>query len=222
MHRATMTALEVSSSPGALVGGTTGLMFSGDLSGLRTGALVGGLGEGVGELAAGGWRIYRLERQFEEVYTGATYKYKPALKKAIRRVYDEASIENAPTRINPDTGEEEIREISHLIPQRFFKEGSDRAPNIFDTISGSRTAANNRNFGGYRRGDWLFNRPWALKPMWKSEHAIVDFQSGEEAATMLWGLRHYRAMPGQTRQAARGVWKTARRVGQSLVDDPKQ
>jgi len=143
------------SSLGGLLGGLGGLAMSGDENGLRLGAAVGGLAEGMSFAGLGIRRAYQLEDRFR--YAGSAFNWDSNLKRRIREAYNLAFTRAAETRPNTlFTQGFESLELSHLVPQEWFKE--------------SRFARS------------IFNRPLFVKPLWASEHALVDLSRNPGAA----------------------------------------
>ena len=137
------------SSPLGLLGGVTGQMVTRDEEGLETGALFGGLAEAFGIPVLGIGRAALRWRRFHLAYRGSKYTWNDSLKRALRKSYLLGSTTRAETRSNPllKTGIEKL-ELSHFIPQEIFK----NSPRL-------------------RR---ILKSPLNVKPLWGSEHALVD------------------------------------------------
>lgn len=214
IHRDLQTALGFTSSPGTIVGGTAGLLYTGDVSGLRQGSFYGGLAEGGGELLYGGYRLVRQEAIFAESYWGSSYhwsEYAPdkfwekdivPVKPSIRWAKDLDEILNAAKRPSPvpHIDKMEELELSHLIPQRMFEDS--------------------------KLGRYIFNRPWNTRPVWESKHARLDYFSRIDdvpADDMLpLGRRLWQRTPKQLQNIAKGGIGLGTTFTFSLGDDPKQ
>lgn len=214
MNRSIQTALGFTGSPGAMVGGMAGLAYTGDESGLRQGSFYGGLTEAGVQLGYGGYRLLREEMIFEKTYKGSKYywsEFDPPrfweedvipVKPSIRQAKGLDKVDEAATRAASfrHIDAPEKLELSHLVPQRWYEES--------------------------KLGRMAFNRPWNVRPMWKSEHIRVDFFSRMQGIpadeTLPHGLRQWRRTPENMQIIGIGGVKLVSRFGFALEDDPKQ
>ncbi len=141
----------VPTSPGSLVGLTAGAAIAGDAKGAELGATIGGLAEGLGSVGRGLGRMAIQEHRFRSLYGSGSYswRYSKRLKPALRGAFGKGPGAERRTNslFNFKGTATEFEELSHFVPQRWTK-----------------------------GREWLFNRPWNLKPMWGTNHALVDPQ----------------------------------------------
>ncbi|HEX5272212.1 MAG TPA: RHS repeat-associated core domain-containing protein, partial [Gemmataceae bacterium] len=153
VNRSISTSLGFASSPGTMLGGTAGLLYTGTEEGLERGSLYGGLAEGAVSIGQGLGGAALREYKFSRLYQGTSYAWegRGGVRSAIQEAYGLGSVAER-GRINPLFPYNpyyrlnlEWVELSHSVPQR--------------------------SIGGY---EWLFNRPWNVTPMWATEHALAD------------------------------------------------
>lgn len=112
--------------------------------GLEKGAFYGGLAEGAAVLTLSGGRIALREFEFGR-------RPNPAWKAVQPDIRDLYGFGDPALRARPNVafprGVERV-DLSHWIPQRLYK--------------------------GSTLGEYIFNRPWNVTPMWAGEHALID------------------------------------------------
>lgn len=215
MNDAIQTTLSLTSSPGATVGGTAGVLITGDESGLATGLMFGGLAEGGGELAYGGYRLVRQEAAFEAACGGSKYTWNDSVRKHIRTAKGLENPGSAATRYNPAIGGVEGRDLSHLIPQRIVSDDSRLG----------RFLARDAPFSGVdgTLGDFLLNRPWNVRPMWRIDHPRVnEYARVKGGVEMLPDyVRGWRRTPEPLLDLVTGGAQTGHALDVGPNDDPK-
>ncbi len=154
-NRATGVVLALG-SPGGLAGGVIGLVISGDVESLETGALIGGLGEGLAPAGRGAGRIVQMERRF-----GPNSQNMAWTRNLAGRNRNALGVAGGTVRLNPAFPKgRELLELSHFLPK------NPRTGVLYRV---------RRAFGNQRY--WrVVNRPWNLRPMSSLEHALVDPQ----------------------------------------------
>ncbi|NUK25995.1 hypothetical protein [Streptomyces lunaelactis] len=163
MNRATSAALGTS-SPGGLLGGVAGTVYSGDSRGFEEGAFWGGLAEGVGSLGTGVGRMGARELRFgspRNMNWNRTVAGEMSARGRNQQVYElgDVAARSRPNPLFPRSAERV--ELSHFLP---------RSP----TNDPSSLPARLRRVIGPRRYERIVNRPFNLTPMWGSEHALID------------------------------------------------
>ncbi|WP_326793474.1 hypothetical protein OHA79_45780 (plasmid) [Streptomyces sp. NBC_00841] len=155
-NRATSAVLGTS-SPGGLLGGVAGTVYSGDANGFEQGAFVGGLAEGAASLGAGLGRMGARELRF-----GWPRNMRWASARTRNQQVFELGDVAARSRYNPlfPASTERI-ELSHFL-QRQPSQMPNSLPGRIQRLVGE---------SWYER---IVNRPWNLIPMWGSEHALID------------------------------------------------
>jgi hypothetical protein len=139
-------------SPGGLIGATIGLAATGSEEGLETGALYGNYAEGmvgVAQIAYGLGSMAAKEYEFHMLWRNSKSRSVEwrDVKGMIREVYGYADPATR-VRANPLFPKNVERiDLSHFVPQRYLK-------------------------GPFLK--WLGNRPGNVRPMWATEHALVD------------------------------------------------
>lgn len=149
LNEVVSTTLVLSSSSGSIIGGAIGVAATGDEEGLRTGSIAGGVFEASGAAVYGLGTMTLREIRFSQLYGTGSYNWRNSrrLKPAIRQAFGLGS--SAERRVNPLfnwMGQPvEFVELSHAFSQ-----------------------------SATRSYPYIFNRPWNLKPMWGTRHALVD------------------------------------------------
>ncbi len=143
------------SSPGGLLGGAAGTVYTGTSRGFEQGAFVGGLAEGALSLSAGlgrmGAREWRFGRPRNMNWGAARARN--------QQVYDLGDVASR-SRTNPNFPRSVERiELSHSLPQ------SPKAGSLPGRLQG---------LLGPRRYQRIVNRPFNVTPMWATEHALID------------------------------------------------
>lgn len=148
------------SSPGGLAGGVAGTVLQGNVEGLEEGAFYGGLAEGLVSLGVGVGRVGLREYRFG--VGPANMKWGTPVRQANQRVFDlpPVYLRRRWNPLFPKQGNIEWIELSHALSKNPTK-----GP-----------AAWMRNRIGDERYWKVVNRPWNLKPMWGTEHALIDPQ----------------------------------------------
>jgi RHS repeat-associated protein len=144
------------SSPGGLIGGTTGVILEGSEQGLEQGAIIGGIAEAGLPVVYGGGKMIWNEAHFQYLRwsRGVTSWHWNAVRPLIQEVY---GVGSRASRVRPNPlfwGEVERMDLSHFMPQRWGSRGIWK--------------------GGPKLPEWLLNRPANTVPMWSTEHALVD------------------------------------------------
>jgi hypothetical protein len=145
------------SSPGGLVGGSIGLVITGDERGLRSGALYGNLAEGGAQLAYGLGRVglneLRFQQELQKQFGMRRNLRWDEVRPLLQKIYGYGDPLTR-RRFNPLFWNQiERLDLSHSIPQR----GARALEQFF-----------NRPLTDY------FNRPWNVTPLWSTDHALVD------------------------------------------------
>ncbi|WP_189602345.1 hypothetical protein [Streptomyces lateritius] len=144
------------SSPGGLLGGVAGTVYTGTSQGFEQGAFLGGLAEGAVSLGAGAGRMGARELRFGRP---RNMNWGAAARARNQQVYDLGDVA-ARSRSNPHFPRSVERiELSHTLPR-------NPAP-------GSLSARVRRSIGP-RQYERIFNRPFNVTPMWATEHALID------------------------------------------------
>lgn len=161
MNRATSAVLDIS-SPGGLVGGVAGTVYTGTSEGFQRGAFVGGLAEGAASLGAGLGRMGAREVRFgspRNMSWNRTVGGDLSARARNQQVYDLGDVASR-SRPNPNFPRSVERvELSHFLPQN---PAARSLPGRLRRVLGPRQ---------YER---IVNRPFNVTPMWATEHALID------------------------------------------------